>query len=141
MHYEVELAGAPVEYGSVVQQVRVEEALQGTERLIEFHQLIFVGPLVGEISCPPEPPEEVGRAPSLERGRDLRLRSVGLPHELDVPAGLGLERGDQLLNGLVLLGVPTLLPPDDEVSTTCAWRCQHERGSEEDGADLHGAAL
>ena len=42
--------------------------------------------------------------------------------------------------GLVLLRVVGLVPPDDEVGGPSAERRQHERGGEEDGPDPHGAA-
>ena len=50
------------------------------------------------------------------------------------------EGGDDLADRRVLLGIGSLLPPNDEVSGPGAKWHQHERGGEEDGPDPHGAA-
>src|SRR3712207_5678882 len=62
--------------------------------------------------------------------------------ELDVLAGLLLERGDDLRDRRVPLGVEALLPPDDEVGAAGAERRQNEHGGEDDGANSeHGRPI
>jgi hypothetical protein len=60
--------------------------------------------------------------------------------ELDLLAGLLLERGNDLPERHILLGMEALIPPDDEVGGPGAGQRQHERGGEEDGPSQHGTA-
>src|SRR5690242_21952526 len=82
-----------------------------------------------------------GGCPGVDGGRSpARKLAFRVEGELDLLAGLPLERGDQLPDRLVLGGVEPFRPPDDEVGGAGAERHQDERGSEEDGPDPHGAA-
>src|SRR3954453_22330673 len=91
---------------------------------------------VGDIAAE----DELRRVPGLDRrrgpARQVVLRVEG---EVDMPAGLPLEGGDDLADRRVLLGIAPLLPPDDEVGGPGAERGKHEHGGEEKGPDPHGA--
>jgi hypothetical protein len=51
-----------------------------------------------------------------------------------------LKAGDKLRNCRILLRIVAFVPPDDEVGGLGGDRRQHERGGEDDGPNLHGAA-
>jgi hypothetical protein len=133
-------ASARVGQCGVLQRVCVEQLAQEADSLRQVREAAVEGPSTGEAGGPPEPPQEVGRPPRLQRGGDVGLCSVRLPHEFNVLAGLRLEGGDKLCDRLVLLGVPPLLPPDDKVSGLGSKRHQHERGGKKDGPSLHDPA-
>jgi hypothetical protein len=60
--------------------------------------------------------------------------------ELDLLAGLLLECGDGLLDRRVLLGIDSLVPPNDEVSAPGTERRQDERYGKNDGPSAHSRA-
>jgi hypothetical protein len=59
--------------------------------------------------------------------------------ELHREARLPLEGSGEFRKGLILLGIVGLVPPYHEVGGLSVQR-QHERGGEDDGPGLHGAA-
>jgi hypothetical protein len=74
----------------------------------------------------------------LDLVRDLGLRVEG---ELDLLAGLLLERGDDLPDRLVLLGVVAFLPPHDEIGGLRAGRRHPERQHENNDLPEHDVAF
>jgi hypothetical protein len=122
------------------EHVGVEHARQRPDRFGEVDQPIVVGPRV-DLGVDLEAEQEVGRLPRLDCGLNL-VRQIGLlvKDQLDLLAGLLLERGDGLPNGLILVGIEALLPPDYEVSALGSERRHGERCGENNGLPAHDVA-
>jgi hypothetical protein len=81
---------------------------------------------------------EVGRLADLERRLDRLWKVVPwMEDQLNLPAGLLLEGGDDLLDRLVLLRGVALVPPHDEVGGVGAERRHHEDRGQCNGSTAH----